>query len=271
MDPIAFYIFGRPVYWYGIIIAAGVLIGIYLAIRYANRLGYDQDMIIDFCLLAIPLAIIGARLYYVIFSWEYYSKNPGDIIKIWEGGLAIYGAVIGGIISAIIFSRWRKIDFWELCDIAAPSLILGQALGRWGNFFNQEAYGYAVNNPAWQWFPAAVYIDANAQWHMATFFYESMWNFIVFFLLLFYKKRRKRKGEIFLLYLILYSVGRVVIEGLRTDSLYWGPFRVSQLLSGILIIVGIALFIIRRKKNIDEKIENTIEVEQAETDQKEEG
>jgi len=269
VDPIAFYIFGKPVYWYGIIIASGVLLGIYLAMRYANRLGYDQDMIIDFCLLAIPLAIIGARLYYVVFSWEYYSKNPGDIIKIWEGGLAIYGAVIGGIISAIIFARWRKIDFWELCDIAAPSLILGQALGRWGNFFNQEAYGYAVNNPAWQWFPAAVYIEANAQWHMATFFYESMWNFIVFFFLLFYRKRRKRKGEVFLLYLILYSIGRVVIEGLRTDSLYLGPFRVSQLLSGILILVGIALFIMRRKKDTDENIEATIEDEKEEIDQKE--
>ena len=270
MDPIAFHLFGRPVYWYGIIIAVGVLIGIYLAMRYANSLGYDQDMIIDFSLLAIPMAIIGARLYYVVFSWEYYSKNPEDIIKIWEGGLAIYGAVIGGVISAFIFAQWRKIDFWELCDIAAPSLILGQALGRWGNFFNQEAYGYAVTNPAWQWFPAAVYIEANSQWHMATFFYESMWNFIVFFFLLFYRKRRKRKGEVFLLYLILYSIGRVVIEGLRTDSLYWGPFRVSQILSGILILVGIALFIIRRKRAIEANIEEDIDDIQEIINQKEE-
>lgn len=249
MNPIAFHVFGKPVYWYGIIIALGVMIGIYLAMRYADRLGHNQEMIIDFSILAIPVAIIGARLYYVIFSWDYYSKNPGDIIKIWEGGLAIYGGVIGGVISALIFAKRRKIDFWELCDIVSPSLILGQALGRWGNFFNQEAYGYPINNPAWQWFPAGVYIDANAQWHMATFFYESMWNLLVFFFLLFYKKKRKKSGEIFLLYLILYSAGRVVIEGLRTDSLYWGSFRVSQLLSGILILVGIVLFIIRRKKD----------------------
>lgn len=248
MDPIAFYVFGKPVFWYGIIIALGVLLGIYLAMRYASRSGYDQEMIVDFCLLAIPLAIVGARLYYVVFSWEYYSKNPLDIIKIWEGGLAIYGAVIGGIASALIFARRRKIDFWELCDIVSPSLILGQALGRWGNFFNQEAYGYIVNNPAWQWFPAAVYINKTGQWHMATFFYESIWNLIVFFSLLFYKKRRKRNGEIFLMYLILYSTGRVIIEGLRTDSLYWGPFRVSQILSGFIIVAGITLLIIRRKK-----------------------
>ncbi len=267
MDPVAFYVFGRPVFWYGIIIAIGVLVGIYLAMRYAQKLGYDQEMIMDFCLLAIPLGIVGARLYYVIFSWSYYSKNPVDIIKIWEGGLAIYGAVIGGVISAFIFTRRRKINFWDLCDIAAPSLILGQALGRWGNFFNQEAYGYVVENPAWQWFPAAVYIDATAQWHMATFFYESMWNFAVFFFLLYYKRKRKRSGEIFLLYLILYSIGRVVIEGLRTDSLYWGPFRVSQLLSGILIIAGIVLFIRGRRKgevDIEETLDDSLEENNAE-------
>lgn len=248
VSPIAFYVFGKPVYWYGIIIATGVLIGIYLAMKYAEELGYDDELIIDFCLIAIPVSIVGARLYYVIFTWDYYSKNPGDIIKIWEGGLAIFGAVIAGVITAYFFARRRKIDFWELCDVVSPSLILGQALGRWGNFFNQEAYGYAINNPTWQWFPAAVYIEAVEQWHMATFFYESAWNFIVFFFLLSYKKKRQKSGEIFLLYLILYSIGRVVIEGLRTDSLYWGPFRVSQLLSGILIVVGILLFRIRRGK-----------------------
>ncbi|HZJ57165.1 MAG TPA: prolipoprotein diacylglyceryl transferase [Clostridia bacterium] len=256
MSGVAFYLFGKPIFWYGIIIALGVLIGIYLAMRYAKALGYDQEMVVDFCLLAIPMGIIGARLYYVVFSWEYYSRNPLDAFKIWEGGLAIYGVVIGGITSAYIFGRKRKINFWDLCDIIAPSLILGQALGRWGNFFNQEAYGYAINNPAWQWFPAAVYINSTGQWHMATFFYESMWNFLVFFFLLFYKKRRKIPGEMILLYLILYSLGRVFIEGLRTDSLYWGQFRVSQLLSGALIIIGIAAFFIRRKRasNDDEGI-----------------
>jgi len=248
MNPVAFEIFGKPIYWYGIIISIGVLIGIYLAMREAKRLQLDSEIIIDFALLAIPLAIVGARVYYVVFQWDAYKNNPIDAIKIWEGGLAIYGAVIGGVIAALIFTRWRKIDFYTLADIVAPSLILGQALGRWGNFFNQEAYGYEVTNPAWQWFPAAVFIEKNQQWHMATFFYESMWNFIVFLFLMFYRKKKKQHGEVFFLYLILYSCGRVVIEGLRTDSLYWGPFRVSQVLSGILIVLGIAMLIVRRRK-----------------------
>ena len=112
----------------------------------------------------------------MIFEWDIYKNRPLDIIKIWEGGLAIYGAVIGGIIAALIFSRWRRINFWDLVDIVSPSLILGQAIGRWGNFFNQEAYGKIVTDKAWQWFPYAVYIEARQEWHMATFFYESMWN-----------------------------------------------------------------------------------------------
>lgn len=249
MSPIAFYVFGKPIYWYGIIIATSVLIGIYLATRYAEELEYDPEMIVDFCLLAIPIAIVGARIYYVVFQWDLYKDNPIDIIKIWEGGIAIYGAVIGGVIAAIIFSKRRGIKFWDIVDICTPSLILGQALGRWGNFFNQEAYGYPITDPKWQWFPAAVYIEANQQWHMATFFYESMWNFIVFFILLYMKRRRKFSGEIFVLYLILYSCGRVIIEGLRMDSLYWGPFRVSQILSGILIIFGIIWLRIQTKKH----------------------
>ena len=247
-DPVAFQIFGRPVYWYGILIAMGVLLGIHLAMGYARRLNYDPEMILDFALLAIPFAIIGARLYYVVFQWEIYKNNPVDIFKIWEGGLAIYGAVIGGIVAGVIFSRWRKINFWDLADIAAPSLILGQAIGRWGNFFNQEAYGRLVTDSAWQWFPFAVYIEARQEWHMATFFYESMWNLLVFIFLMSYRKRRKVSGDIFLLYLLLYSCGRIVIEGLRTDSLYWGPFRVSQLLAGLLIVFSVVMLVVRRRK-----------------------
>jgi len=247
-NPVAFEIFGRPIYWYGILIATGVLLGIYLAMGYARRLNYDPEMILDFALLAIPFGIIGARLYYVVFQWEIYKNNPVDIFKIWQGGLAIYGVVIGGIIAGVIFSRWRKINFWDLADIAAPSLILGQAIGRWGNFFNQEAYGSLVTDPAWQWFPFAVYIEAREEWHLATFFYESMWNFLVFIFLMWYRKRRKRSGDIFLLYLLLYSCGRIVIEGFRTDSLYLGPFRVSQLLAGLLIVFSTVMLVVRRRR-----------------------
>ena len=262
VDPVAFELFGRPVYWYGILIAVSVLVGIYLAMRYAKRLNYDPEMIVDFCLLAIPLGIIGARLYYVIFEWDVYKDNPLDIVKIWEGGLAIYGTVIGGLVAAFIFSHWRKMNFWDLVDIVSPSLILGQAIGRWGNFFNQEAYGRIVTDKAWQWFPYAVYIEARQEWHMATFFYESMWNLLVFLFLLNFRKRRKISGEVFLVYLFLYSCGRVVIEGLRTDSLYLGPVRISQLLSAVLIVLSAVLFVIRRKKHTavsqDEACENNL-------------
>ena len=251
MDPVAFRVLGQNIYWYGIFISLGVLLGIVLAMRNAKVFDVDQDSIVDLALLIIPLAIIGARLYYVVFEWDQYKGNLLDIFNIRKGGLAIYGGVIGGVIAGLIYSRWKKHDFWNLADICAPSLILGQAIGRWGNYVNQEAYGTAVENPEWQWFPAAVFIEASKQWHLATFFYESFWNFIVFFILMSYRKHRKKTGEVFLLYLILYSVGRFFIEGLRTDSLYIGSFRVSQLLSAVLFVAGIVLFVHRRKHTPD--------------------
>lgn len=253
VSPVAFYILGKPIYWYGIIIATAFLLGIYLAMDYGEKLRYDPEVILDFCLFAIPSAIIGARLYYVIFQWELYKSHPIDIVKVWEGGLAIYGGVIGGVVTAIIFSRVRKLSFWDIADICTPSLILGQAIGRWGNFFNQEAYGREIVSEKWQWFPAAVFIDANQKWHMATFFYESSWNLLVFFFLLYMKRHRKFKGEIFALYMVLYSCGRLVIEGLRTDSLYIGPFRVSQLLSGALIVFGIIWLVVQRRDQDNKK------------------
>jgi prolipoprotein diacylglyceryl transferase len=247
MNPVAFYIFDKPIFWYGILISLGVLFGIFLAMRNAKVFGVSQDSIVDMALLVIPMAIIGARLYYVIFEWDQYRNNLLDIVNIRKGGLAIYGGVLGGILGGYLFSRWKKVDFWNLADICAPSIILGQAIGRWGNYINQEAFGYAVNNPQWQWFPAAVFIDADQQWHLATFFYESFWNFIVFFILMAYRRHRKKTGEVFLLYLILYSLGRAFIEGLRTDSLYLGSIRVSQLLGILLVVLGTALFVYRRK------------------------
>jgi len=251
-----FTLFGLTFHWYGIIIACGVMLGVLIAMRRSRYFGLDPDTVIDFGLMAIPMAIIGARLYYVIFEWDSYKGDPIRILYIWEGGLAIYGGVLAAILAGIIFTKWRKIDFWSLADLGSPCLILGQAIGRWGNFINQEAYGYAVENPALQWFPFAVYITDGMRpgdhgWFLATFFYESMWNFLVFLFLLYYTKKRKRAGEVFLLYLILYSAGRIVIEGLRTDSLMFNLFgteqRVSQWLSGLLIIIGVAIFIYRRK------------------------
>ena len=235
---------------YGILIAAALAIAAFLCTREEKRLGLPKDTGLDIILYALPPALIVARLYYVIFSWEYFKTRPGDIIKLWEGGLAIYGAVIGGAIGVWMLSRKHRIPFLQLADIIAPSLLLGQAIGRWGNFFNQEAYGYAVTNPAWQFFPIAVNIAG--QWHLATFFYESLWNLIGFVFLYMNRIRFEqsgRHGHVFCWYLIWYGAGRFVIEGLRTDSLMWGSIRVSQMLSLILVILAAVKLIADARKS----------------------
>lgn len=241
MDPVAFTLFGIEVRWYGLLIAFGVVIGTLLALKEAKRKGVDEDTIIDLLLFAIPGAIIGARAYYVIFSWDLYKNNPLEIFNIRGGGLAIHGVIIGGVIVALIFAKIRKQSFWKLGDIVAPSLILGQAIGRWGNFVNQEAHGGPTNLP-WG-------IMVNGVKVHPTFLYESIWNVLVFFFLLWYsRKKAKADGEVFLLYLILYSVARFFIEGLRTDSLMLGSFRVAQLVSLTVIIIGTIIFRNLRKK-----------------------
>lgn len=238
---------GFNIAWYGIIIACGMLLGIVLAAQTTKKSGYKTDLVVDFILLALPFAIICARAYYVIFEWSNYSSSPLKIFAIREGGLAIYGGVIGGLIAALIFSKINKFSFWELIDITVPSLILGQAIGRWGNFINQEAYGNLIVNPSLQFFPYGVYIERLSEWHQATFFYESMWNLLIFIVLIIYKRKAKYNGDIFARYLIGYGTGRFLIEGLRTDSLYLFPgMRVSQLLSLLLIVSGIAFLIIRK-------------------------
>ena len=160
MNNVAFSIFGKEIYWYGIIIATGLILGVIIGLREAKRKGFRSEMVLDFILIAIPLCIICARLYYVIFEWQTYAVDPIRILYIWEGGLAIYGGVIGGVIAAVIFYYWRRVSIGDILDIAAPGLIVGQAIGRWGNFMNQEAFGRAVTDPNWQWFPFAVYIEA---------------------------------------------------------------------------------------------------------------
>lgn len=245
---------------YGFISALSYLLGIVVTCINAKKRGYKTEDIITLACYVIPMAVIGARLYYVLFRLDSYT-NFWDIFKIWEGGLAFYGGMIGGAIAVMIYCLIHKKNFLALLDIIAPSLILAQALGRWGNFFNQEAYGYEVTNPNLQWFPFAVYIDDVASWHLATFFYESLWNFITFIILtiLLYKVNFKQYGIIASFYLIIYGFGRYFIEGLRTDSLYLGSIRISQLLSIVFIIVGV-LFILfsfiknRKKKDSFDKI-----------------
>ncbi len=240
-----FTIFGMEIKLYGILIASAMLIGVFLAQYLAKKRGLNPDDIIILALMVIPLSILGARTYYCIFSDTHYTFKTFWQIR--NGGLAIYGGIIGGIVAIVLFSVIKK-DYKlivKMFDVVAPALILGQAIGRWGNFFNQEAYGNLVTNPRWQWFPFAVKIEtlAGYEWHLATFFYESIWNLMGFVLLLIAFKKFKKTGSVTGLYLIYYGLGRMWIEGLRTDSLYWGPLRVSQWLSAILVVIGAAILV----------------------------
>lgn len=242
MDPVAFTLFGIEVRWYGVLIAIAVIIGTLLALKEAKRKHISEDTIIDLLLFAIPAAIVGARLYYVIFSWDNYKDNPMEILNIRGGGLAIHGVIIAGALVALIFSRIKQISFWKIGDIVAPSLILGQAIGRWGNYANQEAHGGPTDLP---W---GIMIDG-VKVH-PTFLYESIWNFSLFIFLSWYtRKRANADGEVFLLYIVLYSVARFFIEGLRTDSLMFGPLRIAQIISLITILVGSIIFIRKHKYN----------------------
>lgn len=251
INPVAFYIGSVPIYWYGIIIATAFIVGIFLACRRAEQVGIDYDHIINMVILIIPAAIVGARLYYVIFSWENYAANPIEVFAVWHGGLAIHGGLIGGILAGYLYIRKAKLPMWQVADVCAPSVILGQAIGRWGNFINQEAYGGPVSESFMAHFPGFIQnqMYINGQYHHPTFLYESLWNLAVFGFLYLYWNKKSFNGEVAFLYLGLYSVGRFFIEGMRTDSLMLGPFRVAQLVSLILIIISVVAIIYGRKKN----------------------
>ncbi|HHY36096.1 MAG TPA: prolipoprotein diacylglyceryl transferase [Firmicutes bacterium] len=233
-DPIAFTIGPFSVRWYGLLIATSILIGIAIASREVERQGLDLDQFYNVILVAIPCGLLGARFAYVIFRLDYYGQNLAESFMIWKGGLSIHGAIIGGLLAGYAMARHYRLPFLKLADIAAPCFILGQAIGRWGNYFNQEAYGYPTDLP---W---AMYI-AGAYRH-PTFLYESLWNLAVFFFLLRLRRREGlRDGDVFLAYAVGYSIGRFIVEGFRTDSVMFGPFRAAQLVS-IAIIIAAALY-----------------------------
>ncbi|EDC3831076.1 prolipoprotein diacylglyceryl transferase [Listeria monocytogenes] len=252
LDPVAIQIGSISVKWYGVIIASAVVIALLLALSEANKRKMDKEIIVDLLIWAIPISIISARIYYVIFEWDFYKNNLGEIVKIWHGGIAIYGALIGAVLTAIIFSRIKKISFWQLADVVAPSLIIAQAIGRWGNFMNQEAHGAETTRSFLEslhlpdFIINQLYIDG--AYYQPTFLYESLWNVLGFVILLIIRRTKIRRGELFLGYVIWYSFGRFFIEGMRTDSLMWGDFRVSQVLSLLLIVLSIGLIIYRRLK-----------------------
>lgn len=241
------------IYWYGIIIAGGALLGLLLAMREGNKRGLPKDVFIDLIVFAAPIAVISARIYYVAFEWKYYAAHPSEIIAIWNGGIAIHGALIGAVITTIIFCRVRRLSFWKMADIAVPSLILGQAIGRWGNFMNQEAHG----GPTTRAFLENLHLPAfivnqmyiNGSYYIPTFLYESLWDILGFILLILLRKVNLGRGESFLTYVIWYSIGRFYIEGLRTDSLMLtGGLRMAQVMSVVLIALSLGLIIYRRAK-----------------------
>jgi phosphatidylglycerol---prolipoprotein diacylglyceryl transferase len=233
--------------WYGLLIASAVIIGVNLSQYLAKQRNINPLLIQRLTIWLVVISIPCARIYYVIFEWSNYARNPIDILAIWKGGIAIHGAIIGGLATALLFARWHRISFWKLVDVVAPSLILGQAIGRWGNFFNSEAFGAPTNLPWKLFIPVGqrpLGFEGFEYFH-PTFLYESLWNLSVLWLLLtlFYRASQPnsqiKDGTIFLLYLVTYSIGRFWIEGLRTDSLMLlNVLRIAQLISLLGIAVG---------------------------------
>ena len=245
-----FTVFGWKIYWYGVIIAVGFLLAVIYAVKHAPQFGMSEDDVIDTLIWAVPLGIVCARLYYVIFYRDGSGVNPyfdgfndlRDIIAVWEGGLAIYGGVIGGVVGLVIATRLKKISSRAMLDVVSFGLLIGQAIGRWGNFTNREAHGTETTVP---WRMGLAYSYKTFYYH-PTFLYESLWNIIGFLILHFWsKKHRKYDGQVFLCYLAWYGLGRLFIEGLRTDSLYVGStnLRVSQLLAGLTCLLAVAVML----------------------------
>lgn len=260
--PQGFSVFGFWIALYGVIIGIGILCGILAATQIAKKTGQNPDVYWDFALYAVIVSVIGARLYYVAFSWEYYKNDLLSVFNLRQGGLAIYGGVIGAFLTIVVYCKIKKLKAWELGDTGMVGLILGQAIGRWGNFFNREVFGEYTDGLLAMQLPVtdvrARDISASIAAHMQqgqnyisvhpTFLYESLWNLALFFLLVFYTKRKKFHGEICLFYLGGYGLGRFWIEGIRTDTLFLPgtSLPVSQVLAGILVVFSIGMDIFVR-------------------------
>ena len=229
------------IYFYGIVIAAGLLLAALYCSRRSREFGLTEDHVFDGILWVTPFAIVCARIYYVAFSWQDYAANPISVLYIWEGGIAIYGGILGAIAGIVVFSRIKKLDLAAVLDLVSLGFLIGQSAGRWGNFFNREAFGAATE----AFTRMGLYNTRTGAWeyYHPTFLYESVWNLVGFVLLHFLSRRRRYDGQVALSYVAWYGLGRAIIEGLRMDSLYWGPFRVSQVLAGISCVAAVIVLI----------------------------
>ncbi len=230
------------IHYYGVLIALGLLLAVVYAWRRGKEFGIKEDDLTDGIIWIVPFSILCARLYYCIFQWEHYAKDPISILYIWNGGLAIYGGVIGAAIGVTIHCIVKKIKLPALLDLVALGFLIGQCIGRWGNFFNREAFGSVTDS----FFKMGLFNSYTQTWeyHHPTFLYESLWNLVGFIGLHFLSKKRRYDGQIALGYLAWYGLGRAIIEGLRTDSLYWGDFRVSQVLAAISCFAAVVVLMV---------------------------
>ena len=227
------------IHFYGAIIAAGLLLGMLYCLRRSREFGLKEDDILDGFLWITPFAIVCARIYYCVFSWDEYAADPISVLYIWNGGIAIYGSVIGAIIGMAVFAKIKKVKLTAVLDLVLMAFLIGQFIGRWGNFMNREAFGAATDS----YFRMGLYNTVTNQWeyYHPTFLYESVWNMAGFLLLHFLSKKRQYDGQMALGYAAWYGLGRCFIEGLRVDSLWWGPFRVSQVLAGVTCVAALAV------------------------------
>ena len=227
------------IHFYGAIIAAGLLLGMLYCLRRSREFGLKEDDILDGFLWITPFAIVCARIYYCAFSWDEYAADPISVLYIWNGGIAIYGSVIGAIIGMAVFAKIKKVKLTAVLDLVLIAFLIGQFIGRWGNFMNREAFGAATDS----YFRMGLYNTVTGSWeyYHPTFLYESVWNMVGFVLLHFLSKKRQYDGQMALGYAAWYGLGRCFIEGLRVDSLWWGPFRVSQVLAGVTCVAALAV------------------------------
>lgn len=261
MNSIAFKVFGITVRWYSIMIVVGILLAMMVSNSEVKKQNIDKEFFINLIFYIIVFGILGARIYYVLFNLNYYLANPIEIIMIWHGGLAIHGGIIAGLIVTLAYCKKYNYNTLKLLDIIVVGVILAQAIGRWGNFFNQEAYGMATTRESLEalhlpnFIIDGMFIDG--KYYQPTFLYESIWNLFGFIVLIILRKRKNNKtGQITACYLIWYSIGRIYIEHFRLDSLMLGSIKIAQLISLLLIIVGIILFLFSKKENNANNLNN---------------